>query len=169
MSDVAKQPEDGEFIFYQTAEGAGRVEVLYELETLWLNQKRIAELFGVDIRTVSEHLTNVYNSGELSSDATIRKIRRVQTEGNRKVTREIEFYNLDAIISVGYRVNSSQATQFRIWATQTLMDAGTVSAEVAKQLAEDHYAAFRVQQDRQFESDFEREVRRIETNKRSCG
>ena len=154
MSDVAKQPEEGEFIFY-------------ELETFWLNQRRIAELFGVELSTVSYHLNEIYSSGELLQGATLRKIRRVQTEGNRKVTREIEFYNLDAIISVGYRVNSSQATQFRIWATQTLMDAGTVSAEVAKQLAEDHYAAFRVQQDRQFESDFEREVRRIEKNKRS--
>ena len=122
MSDVAKQPEEGEFIFYQTAEGAVRVEVLYELETLWLNQRRIAELFGVELSTVSYHLKEIYSSGELLQEATLRKIRRVQTEGNREVTREIEFYNLDAIISVGYRVNSSQATQFRIWATQTLRE-----------------------------------------------
>jgi len=122
MSDISKQPEEGELIFYQTAEGAVRVEVLYELETFWLNQKRIAELFGVELSTVSYHLKEIYSSGELSQEATLRKIRRVQTEGNRDVTREIEFYNLDAIISVGYRVNSAQATQFRIWATQTLRE-----------------------------------------------
>ncbi len=116
------QPNEGELILYQTAEGTVRIEVLYEAETFWLNQKRIAELFGVDVRTVSEHLQNVYASGELDQSATVRKFRIVQTEGNREVSREIEFYNLDAIISVGYRVNSSQATQFRIWATQTLRE-----------------------------------------------
>lgn len=122
MSDFSKQAEEGELIFYQTAEGAVRVEVLYEFETFWLNQKRIAELFGVELSTASYHLKEIYSSGEISQEATLRKIRRVQTEGNREVTREIEFYNLDAIISVGYRVNSSQATQFRIWATQTLRE-----------------------------------------------
>jgi hypothetical protein len=116
------QPNEGELILYQTPEGAVRIEVLYEADTFWLNQKRIAELFGVELPTVSYHLKEVYASGELSPEATLRKIRRVQTEGNREVSREIEFYNLDAIISVGYRVNSSQATQFRIWATQTLRE-----------------------------------------------
>lgn len=122
MSELPDQPSEGELIFYQTPEGNVRVEVLFELETFWLNQKRIAELFGVDVRTISEHLANIYDAGELNREATIRKIRRVQIEGNREVSREIEFYNLDAIISVGYRVNSSQATQFRIWATQTLRE-----------------------------------------------
>lgn len=113
---------EGELILYQTHEGAVRIEVLYESETFWLNQKKIAELFGVDLRTISEHLQNIYASGELTEQATLRKIRRVQLEGNREVRREIEFYNLDAIISVGYRVNSTQATRFRIWATQTLRE-----------------------------------------------
>lgn len=122
MSDSHDHPSEGELIFYQTPEGSVRVEVLYELETFWMNQKRIAELFGVDVRTVSYHLKEVYDSGELTPEATLRKIWRVQTEGNREVRREIEFYNLDAIISVGYRVNSAQATQFRIWATQTLRE-----------------------------------------------
>ncbi len=122
MSGEQEQPNEGELIFYETPEGTVRVEVLYELETFWMNQKRIAELFGVDVRTVSEHLQNIYASGELVEQATIRKIRRVQIEGNREVRRDIEFYNLDAIISVGYRVNSSQATQFRIWATTTLRE-----------------------------------------------
>jgi hypothetical protein len=122
MSDEPQQPHEGELILYQTPEGTVRVEVLYESETFWLNQKRIAELFGVDVRTVSYHLKEIYDSGELLAEGTLRKIWRVQTEGNREVRREIEFYNLDAIISVGYRVNSTQATQFRIWATQTLRE-----------------------------------------------
>ena len=117
-----KPPKDGQLILYQTGEGAVRVEVLYESETFWLNQKKIAELFGVDLLTISYHLVYIYASGELSREATLQKIRRVQTEGARQVSREIEFYNLDAIISVGYRVNSTQATQFRIWATQTLRE-----------------------------------------------
>lgn len=118
----AEQPSEGELILYQTPGGAVRVEVVYEGETFWLNQKKIAELFGVDVRTISEHLANIFATGELEPAATVRKIRRVQTEGSREVRREIEFYNLDAIISVGYRVNSAQATQFRIWATQTLRE-----------------------------------------------
>ncbi len=115
-------PKEGELILYRTGDDAVRVEVLYESETFWLDQRRLAELFGVDVRTVSEHLRNIYGSGELSEGATLRKIRMVRTEGTREVRREIEFYNLDAIISVGYRVNSAQATQFRIWATQTLRE-----------------------------------------------
>ena len=116
------EPKEGELILYQTPAGSVRIEVLYQTETFWLNQKQIAELFGVDLRTISEHLQNIYVSGELAPQSTLRKIRRVQREGNRDVSREIEFYNLDAIISVGYRVNSARATQFRIWATQTLRE-----------------------------------------------
>jgi hypothetical protein len=115
-------PREGELILYRAANDAVRVEVLYESDTFWLDQKRIAELFGVELPTISYHLKEVYASGELTPEATLRKILRVQREGTRKVRREIEFYNLDAIISVGYRVNSAQATQFRIWATQTLRE-----------------------------------------------
>lgn len=121
MSESDK-PNEGELILYQTQQGTVRIEVLYESQTFWLSQRKIAELFGVDLRTVSEHLGNIYASGELTEAATLRKFRRVQREGSRDVSREIEFYNLDAIISVGYRVNSAQATQFRIWATQTLRE-----------------------------------------------
>jgi hypothetical protein len=121
MSESDK-PNEGELILYQTQKGAVRIEVLYESDTFWLNPKKIAERFGVDLRTISYHLGEIYASGELSQEATLQKIRRVQQEGNREVSREIEFYNLDAIISVGYRVNSTQATQFRIWATQTLRE-----------------------------------------------
>lgn len=120
MTDQTLQ--EGELILYRTANDAVRIEVLYETETFWLDQKRIAELFGVEIPTISYHLKEIYASGELTRAPTLRKLLRVQREGNREVRREIEFYNLDAIISVGYRVNSSQATQFRIWATQTLRE-----------------------------------------------
>ncbi len=120
MSD--ETPNEGELILYRTANGAVRVEVLYESETFWLDQRRMAELFGVDVRTVSEHLRNIYESAELSEEASLRKLRMVRTEGSREVAPDIVFYNLDAIISVGYRVNSAQATQFRIWATQTLRE-----------------------------------------------
>ncbi len=121
MSDT-EGPDEGQIILYRAASGAVRVEVLYQTETFWLSQKQLSELFGVELPTINYHLKEIYASGELQEDPTIRKIRRVQREGNREVSREIEFYNLDAIISVGYRVNSAQATQFRIWATQTLRE-----------------------------------------------
>ena len=111
-----------QIIFYTTPVGNAQIEVFFEEETFWLSQKKMAELFGVDVRTVNEHLQNIFATGELQEVSTIRKFRIVQQEGSRKVSREIEFYNLDAIIAVGYRVNSYQATQFRIWATQTLKD-----------------------------------------------
>lgn len=109
-------------LLYQTADTNINVEVTYIDENFWLTQKTIAELFTVDVRTVNEHLQNIFNSEELEKIATNRKIRIVQKEGNRQVSREIDFYNLDAIIAVGYRVNSKQATQFRIWATKTLKE-----------------------------------------------
>ncbi len=117
-----KTPQSNEILLYTTPDGAVRVDVLYEDESFWLNQKKMAELFGVNLRTVNEHLKNVYITNELNELATIRKFRIVQIEGKREVVREVDFYNLDAIIAVGYRVNSYQATQFRIWATQTLRE-----------------------------------------------
>ena len=119
---IDQPPQEGELILYRTADDAVRVEVLYESETFWLDQRRIAELFAVEVPTISYHLKEIYGSGELARESTLRKVLRVQREGQREVRREIEFYNLDAIISVGYRVNSAQATQFRIWATQTLRE-----------------------------------------------
>jgi len=109
-------------LLYQTTDSNINVEVTYIDESFWLTQKAIAELFGVDVRTVNEHLQNIFNTNELVKISTNRKIRIVQKEGNRNVNREIDFYNLDAIIAVGYRVNSKQATQFRIWATKTLKE-----------------------------------------------
>jgi hypothetical protein len=121
MDELPKLLE-GDIVLYRTPEGATRIEVVYQAETFWLNQKKLAELFGVDVRTISYHLKEIFGSGELSDEATVQRIRRVRREGNREVAREIVFYNLDAIISVGYRVNSTQATRFRIWATQTLKE-----------------------------------------------
>ncbi|MFA4995754.1 MAG: RhuM family protein [Patescibacteria group bacterium] len=111
-----------QIIIYKTEDGLTQVEVKMTGETVWLSQKQMAEVFSVDVRTVNEHLKNIFNTGELGKDPTIRKFRIVQKEGQREVIREIEQYNLDAIISVGYRVNSIQATQFRIWATKTLRE-----------------------------------------------
>lgn len=96
--------------------------MFYNDETFWLSQKKMAELFGVESHTITYHLKEIYSTKELTESSTTRKIRVVQKEGSRNVSREIDFYNLDAIIAVGYRVNSHQATQFRIWATQTLRE-----------------------------------------------
>jgi hypothetical protein len=114
--------QETDIIFYSSPAGHMKVEVIFNDETFWLNQKRLAELFGVEVNTINYHLKEIYKSGELVEEATIRKIRIVQKEGNRDVAREVDFYNLDAIIAVGYRVNSFQATQFRIWATKTLRE-----------------------------------------------
>lgn len=111
-----------EIILYSTAEGTLRIEIHYEDETFWLSQRRIAELFGVEVQTINYHLKEIFSSGELDPGPTIRKLRIVQTEGGRDVEREIDHYSLDAIIAVGYRVNSKQATRFRIWATNTLKE-----------------------------------------------
>lgn len=111
---------ENRIVLYTTPGGNVSVQVQFEDGTFWLTQKRMAELFGVDVRTVNEHLQNIFRSGELMKEPTIRKIRIVQQEGSREVSRELDFYHLDAIIAVGYRVNSYQATQFRIWATNTL-------------------------------------------------
>ncbi len=104
-------------MLYTSSDGSIRVDVLFENETVWLSQKKMSGLFGVDVRTVSEHLKNIFESGELNADSVIRKFRNTAEDGKSYRT---QFYSLDAIISVGYRVNSKQATQFRIWATETL-------------------------------------------------
>ena len=109
-----------EFLVFTQQTGDKSIEVRYEDETIWLSQRMMAELFDVDVRTINEHLQNLFNSNEIEKNSTIRKFRIVQTEGTRQVERNIDFYNLDAIISVGYRVNSVRATQFRQWATQVL-------------------------------------------------
>jgi hypothetical protein len=125
MSDNKKKlirNSTAEFLIFTGQAGEQSIEARYEGETVWLTQKLMAELFAVDVRTISEHLKNIYEVGEVRHEATIRKFRMVQIEGNREVGRNIDFYNLDAIISVGYRVNSLRATQFRQWATQVLRE-----------------------------------------------
>jgi hypothetical protein len=115
-------PHQSDIIFYNTPAGDVKIEVVFNDETFWLTQKRMAELFGVEVPAINKHLSNIYETGELNKTATISILETVQQEGNRKVKRNVEFYNLDAIIAVGYRVNSHQATQFRIWATKTLRE-----------------------------------------------
>ena len=109
-----------EFLIFQIDNQEDGVQVVYKDETIWATQKAMAELFAVKIPTINEHISNIYQSGELQEDLTIRKFRIVQQEGKRNVEREFLFYNLDAIISVGYRVNSIRATQFRQWCTSVL-------------------------------------------------
>ncbi len=109
-----------EIILYKTDDGKVKLEVRLENETVWMSQKLMAELFQKDVRTINEHLNNIYAEGELQSKATIRKFRIVQKEGVREVAREVDFYNLEVIIAVGYRVKSQRGTQFRQWATQRL-------------------------------------------------
>lgn len=111
-----------EFLIYNNEEENVMLNVRVENETIWLTQKAIAELFGVNVPAISKHLNNIYDDLELERGATISKMETVQKEGNREVQRTIEFYNLDAIISVGYRVNSRKATNFRIWATKVLKE-----------------------------------------------
>jgi hypothetical protein len=112
----------GEIVLYQTEDGRTRLECRFADETLWLSQALIAELFQKDVRTINEHLQNIYDEGELEPGATIRKFRIVRREGSREVSREVEHYNLDAILAVGYRVRSERGTQFRRWATERLRE-----------------------------------------------
>ncbi|MDR4652703.1 MAG: virulence RhuM family protein [Nitrosomonas sp.] len=112
----------GEIVFYQSEDGAVRLETRLENETLWLTINQMAELFSVDKSGISRHLKNIFATGELRRQATVANFATVQVEGDRSVERDLEYYNLDAIISVGYRVNSIRGTQFRIWATRQLKE-----------------------------------------------
>ena len=111
-----------EFLIFTGQSDEQSIEARYEDETIWLSQKLMGQLFDVGINTINYHLKEIFESGEISPEATVRKFRIVQTEGSRNVARQVEFYNLDAIISVGYRVNSVRATQFRQWATGVLKE-----------------------------------------------
>ena len=109
------------FLLYKNANNQVKVDVLLKDETIWLNQKQLAELFSVQVPAIAKHISNILDDGELSK-STISKMETVQKEGSREVKRNIEYYNLDMIIAVGYRVNSKQATHFRIWATNVLKE-----------------------------------------------
>ena len=113
--------EKGEIILYQPNETI-RLEVRLEEESVWLTQAQIAALFGIEVPAISKHIRNIYQSEELERKATVSKMEIVRQEGNRKVKRTIEIYNLDMILSIGYRVNSKNATRFRQWANQVLKD-----------------------------------------------
>ncbi len=118
--DLQIRNSTAEFLIFTSESKEDSIEVKYADENIWLTQGLIAKLFDKGRSTITEHLTEIFKTGELDEKSTCRKFRQVQNEGNRKVEREVEFYNLDAIISVGYRVNSQKATQFRIWATKIL-------------------------------------------------
>jgi len=109
-------------LIYQNPDGNIKIDVRLKDETVWLTQGQMGQLFGKDKRTVSEYISNIYSEAELEKNSTVRKFRTVQTEGGREVERELDHYNLDVIISIGYRVKSLQGTQFRIWATQRLRE-----------------------------------------------
>ena len=113
---------ESKFLIYETDDGKIDVDVILKDETIWVTQKSMAELFEVNVPAINKHLINIYNDNELTIESTISKMEIVQKEGKRNVKRTIEFYNLDAIIAVGYRVNSKAATKFRIWATSILKD-----------------------------------------------
>lgn len=117
-----KELQKGEIVIYISEDGSISLNTKLENDTIWLTQKQMAELFGVKTPAINKHLNNIYNEGELDKISTVSILEIVQKEGNRDISRKIAFYNLDAVISVGYRVNSSRATQFRIWATNTLKE-----------------------------------------------
>ncbi|WP_428543634.1 virulence RhuM family protein [Profundibacter sp.] len=120
--DHGLEPAKGQFLIYQAEDGKLKLDVRFENESVWLSQRLMAELFQKDVRTINHHIQSIYEEGELDPTPTIRKFRIVQMEGKRQVARMVDFYNLDMIISVGYRVKSHVATRFRIWATQKLTE-----------------------------------------------
>jgi hypothetical protein len=111
-----------EIIIYQPNELASHIEVRVDEDTVWLNRQQIATLFGRDVKTIGKHINNIFLEGELEKDSTVANFATVQAEGDRSVERQIEYYNLDVIISIGYRVKSKEGTQFRIWANKILKD-----------------------------------------------
>lgn len=114
-----------DLVLYRSPKGVVKVGVLVRDETVWLTQRALSELFAVGVPAIAKHLKNIFESGELDASATVSKMEMVQHEGAREVTRAVDFYNLDPVIAVGYRVNSYEATQFRIWATRVLRDLST--------------------------------------------
>ena len=111
-----------QFLLYSMPDNEGKVQVVVKDETLWCTQKAMAQLFGVGVPAISKHIANIYAEGELQTEATISKMETVQIEGTRNIKRQVDFYHLDAIIGVGYRVNSAKATKFRQWATKVLSE-----------------------------------------------
>ncbi len=120
MTNLPDKSPRSEILIYQTEDGKIKIDVRFQEETVWLSQKLMAELFQTTKQNISLHIKGIYEEGELSSEATVKQFLTVQIEGGRQVGRHVDFYNLDMIISVGYRVKSLVATRFRQWATQRL-------------------------------------------------
>ncbi len=122
MNNVTESPPTGEIVVYETSEGDIRVDVRLDRDTVWLTQDQLSQLFGRERSVITKHIRNVFREGELAAEATCAKFAQVQIEGERAVKREVDHYNLDVVISIGYRVKSLQGTRFRQWATATLRD-----------------------------------------------
>lgn len=153
-------------LLFTTSTEKVSVSVTFKEGTFWLSQKAIAELFGVKVPAISKHLKNIFETGELEESSTVSKMEIVHQEGKREVQREVDFYRLEAILAVGYRVNSTQATDFldgflELSNYPILTDKGKVSMLEAKLKAEQEYDKFRVIQDRAYESDFDKEVKKL--------
>ena len=129
-------------VIYQTKSGEIKLRGDFDKDTIWATQKQIAEIFEIERSVITKHIRNIYKDDELDFDSTCAKFAQVQKEGNRTVKRNIEYYNLDTIISVGYRVNSKRATQFRIWATKVLKQHITRGYTINKKVLQKNYEAF---------------------------
>ena len=157
--------DNNDLIIYKNSDGNIIVDAIFKDETLWLTQKGMSKVFDVQVPDISKRLNDIYNDVELDKNSTISKMEIVQQEGNRKVKRLVDIYNLDAIIAVGYRVNSDRAVQFRRWATRIdkyllsddrdiLKDAGKISHEIACDKALTEFEKYRVKQDKLYKLDF---------------
>lgn len=163
MSKEKKITSEGfnEILLYTTPNGKVKVEIYLRDETIWLTQQKIADLFGVDRTVVTKHLQNIFNEGELKREATCANIAQVQQEGTRKVTRSIEFYNLDWVEKLDAFLQFNEEA--------ILKDAGKVSHEVALALAEKEFEKYSLIEDSLFESDFDKEVKKIQTKIKELG
>ena len=139
---MAKEKKENKIVIYQSPSGAIELRGDVKSETIWATQIQIANAFGVNVRTVNEHIKNIYKTKELLEKPTVRNFRIVQNEGDRKIERDIKHYNLDMVLSVGYRVNSKQATSFRIWATKTLREHITKGYTINRKQITKNYDAF---------------------------
>ena len=173
-SEITIRSSAAEYLTYIAVVGEQEdsIEMRYEDENIWLTQKMMAVLYDVALSTINEHVKKIYEDSELEEEATIRKFRIVQTEGSRQVSRKVVHYNLQMIIAVGFKINNDRAVQFRKWANaivkdytikgwviddeRLLQDAGKITAEIAKSKAETEFEKYRVIQDRQFLSDYDK-------------
>lgn len=136
---MEKKELENKIVIYQTEDGKTQLDVKLENETVWLTQAQMVELFDSSKANVSEHIKHIYEDGELSEEATVRKFRTVRMEGARQVTRTVTFYNLDLIISLGYRVNTKRGIAFRQWATSVLKDYLVKGYAINQRIREENY------------------------------